>query len=529
MRVIGIFLLSFVAPAIAQAPPKPEPLELPRVPVAPPGGIELKALPVPAAPLVVAAPVFVKSFRILGSPTFETELATLLAPWTGRSLSAEELQRAADAATAHLRKRGFFVGQAFLPPQQIRDGVVEMQILEGRIGAMRLDVAPDSRVRPSVAERFVADLRAGETIRRDNVEQSLLLLNDLPGVALSASLAPGSETGTADLSTRLQNEGNPIDGRLTLDNAGVRGIGEYRGILDLRAPSPLGFGDLLAARLLRSSEGGHTFGSLTYGAPVNGAGTRLGIRYAEQSYKLGREFAALQAKGDSRAGTLLAVHPLVRRSDANLNLGASYSEVEYQDRIDAVGSVTDSRHRIASLGFAADSVDGWLGGGANYFQAQYFRGKVVLLDSEFAAFDSAPGGLGVAGMFSMWRLRAQRIQAVDAVSSLRISLNGQMASKNLDAGNEIQLGGPDAVRAYPVGEVYADEGYVARLEYRRDFKPFELPLTLGLFYDAAQAKINRDPPPGDARNRRNLSGYGIGAYLAPWKAVSVQTWFAWRA
>ncbi|HUQ25613.1 MAG TPA: ShlB/FhaC/HecB family hemolysin secretion/activation protein, partial [Burkholderiales bacterium] len=47
--------------------------------------------------------------------------------------------------------------------------------------------------------------------------------------------------------------------------------------------------------------------------------------------------------------------------------------------------------------------------------------------------------------------------------------------------------------------------------------------------DAAQAKINRDPPPGDARNRRNLSGYGIGAYLAPWKAVSVQTWFAWRA
>jgi hemolysin activation/secretion protein len=526
MRRLLIPAFIFASAALAQVPPRPESLDLP-APGGPSGGVDLKVLRAARAPLVLTAPVPVRSFRLTGDVLFQTEITALLAPWTNRELGSEDIAKAVEAVTAYLRARGLLVAQAFVPMQQIRDGVVEMIINGGRIGEVRLEVAEGTRTSRAMAERFLEPIRAGETIRRDNVEQSLLLLNDLPGTRLSASLTPGAE-GSADLAARLENEGNPVTGRLTLDNAGVRGLGEYRGILDLRAPSPLGFGDLLSARLLRTSEGGQTLGILTYGMPVNGAGTRVGIRYGEQRYRLGKEFAPLHANGDARAQAFLASHPLVRRVNANLTLGASYSEIEYQDRIDSVGSISDSQHRIAQAGFVADSRDGWLGGGLNYLQVLYYRGKIVLLTPTTAAFDSGPDGLGTAGMFNKWRLRAQRNQAVDTRSSLIVSLRGQFASKNLEAGEEIQLTGPDGVRAYPAGEIYADEGYVASAEYRRAFE-LGVPIELSLFYDAAHARIDRSPPPGEVRNERNLSGYGIGAYVAPLRDAWLQAWLAWRA
>jgi len=529
-----LLALGFAGSAFGQIPPggapKPEPPQIPSAPTTPPSSFELRVPPAPPAPLTLRSPVFVKAFRISGSKTVpEAELAAVLAQWTGREVSAEDLTRAAEAVTAYLRGKGLLVAQAYFPAQEIRDGVAELAVIEGRIGAVRLDVADDSRVPRSVAEWFLGPLRPGETIRRDNVEHSLLLLNDLPGVRLSASLAPAPQPGTADVLARLQNEGNAVTGRFTLDNAGIRGIGEYRGILDLRAPSPLGIGDLLAVRLLRSSEGGQTLGSLTYGLPVNGMGTRIGARYTEQRYKLGREFAALEANGDSRATSVLASHPLIRRSDHNLTAAFSYTELEFQDRVDAVGSVSDSRQRVSGIGLAADARDSWLGGGASALQVQYLRGRVLLDTPALAALDAAPGGLGVNGNFSLWRLRAQRAQAIDSSSSLLISVNGQLASKNLDAGNELAVGGPDAVRAYPVGELYADEGYVARIEYRRRFLPFDVPIALSLFFDGSQVQVNRNALPGDTENRRSLSGYGFGLYHAPGRDIALQTWFAWRS
>src|SRR5262245_52676718 len=337
MRWPTLLLLSYASVASAQLSPgavKPQPPEVPPVPSAPREGIELQA-PEPAAPLILSAPVFVKSFRVVGAPTFQTEVEALLAPYTGRTLTAADLSRAAAAITAHLRGKGLLVAQAVVPPQQIRDGVVDIAIFEGKIGEVRLDVADDSRVRRSVAEGFTRDLRSGETLRRDNVEQSLLLLNDLPGVRLAASLLPGKEPGTVDVAAKLENDGNPIAGRLTLDNAGLYSTGEYRGILDLRLASPLGLGDLLAGRVLESNGNGQTLGRTGCGAPVNSSGTRVGARYTAQRYELSKDFESLQGHGDSHAWSLLASHPLLRRSEQNVTGALSYTQVEYRDRLDA--------------------------------------------------------------------------------------------------------------------------------------------------------------------------------------------------
>ena len=71
----------------------------------------------------------------------------------------------------------------------------------------------------------------------------------------------------------------------------------------------------------------------------------------------------------------------------------SYTEVEYHDRLDAVGFANDARHRIAALGIATDERDSWLGRGASALQLQYLYGRVLLDTAEVAEFDSGPGGL----------------------------------------------------------------------------------------------------------------------------------------
>lgn len=529
----GLLTLALIVPvwlAHGQAAPRPEALDVLSAPAAP-ARLDLQLSPVPVERLVLDAPVQVNAFRFRGARSVpDSELAFIVAPWTGRRLGAEELARAADAVTGRLREMGFLVAQAHVPRQEIRDGIVDIVVLEGRIGAVRLEVPDGARLSRAAAERFLGPLQPGDSMRRDNVEHSLLLLNDLPGTRLGAALVSGSQPDTADLRIRLDNDGTPVAGSLTLDNAGLRTAGEYRADLNLRLRSPLGIGDLLAARVLQSSGGGQTLGSLTYGLPINGLGTRLGARYAEQRYRIGKEFTVLGIHGENRSASLLASHPLIRRSDHNLTLGLSYTNFDFKDNIDAVAVANETKHRVASVSLVADFRDRLFGNAATALSAQLFSGRVLLLGPGAAALDAAPGGLNVGGSFSMLRLRAERLQAIDADSSLFFGVRGQIASKNLDAGPELAVAGPDAVRAYPVGELFADQGFVARFEYRRAVALSSgSKTTLSVFLDEARVRINRNPLPGDPANKRGLGGYGVGVHHAFAESVTLQSWLAWRA
>lgn len=530
-----IALFASNVPAIAQvapgATPRPEVLEIPGAPATPRGGIDIR-IPAPvSAPVPLPASIMAHSFRITGLTQVPiADANAVLAPWVGRSLMPNELLAAVETLGAYLRERDLPIAQVLIPAQDFRDGTIEITVLEGRLGQLRMDTAADLRVRPSIVERFTGSLQPGEPLRGDNLEQSLLLLNDLPGIRVDAALTAGAQAGTADLLAKVENDGYPLSASLTLDNAGLRATGEYRSDANLRWRSPLGLGDLLTLRLLASHTGGQKLSSLTYGLPVNGHGTRLGLRVSEQDYHLGREFATLLAHGRQRAVSLLVSHPLLRRATRNLYLSASYSELNFSDRQDAVSAESDSRQRIASLGITADFRDGFAGGGVSVLQAQAYSGNTSLRTPVLAALDEAPGGLSVAGRYTVWRLRAQRVQAIDTRSSLTFSVVAQTASRNLDAGSELAIGGPDAVRAYPAGELFADQGHITHFDYRRALSLFDnAPTTLSLFHDYARVEVNRNPLPTDTSNKRSYGGFGLGLVQAIGSNVTLQASIAWRS
>src|SRR6185503_13767388 len=124
-----------------------------------------------------------------------------------------------------------------------------------------------------------------------------------------------------------------------------------------------------------------------------------------------------------------------------------------------------------------------------------------------------------------------RLQNVSDNFSLYGSINGQFASKNLDISEKMGLGGPYAVRAYPVGEAYGDEGYFVNLEARLRLPKFSqsMPGQVHLvgFVDAGRVKINRDPWPGaGAPNHRSLGATGLGLTWADANNFALSAYYA---
>lgn len=478
----------------------------PRSPAAP--VVEEPLRPALTAPAAVRFPV--NSFRITRGTAFtEAELLPLLKDFIGKDLSLADLQRAADLITLYYRERGYFVARAYVPAQDIKDGIVEISVLEGKLDRISIKPTGETRLRDSVVEaRLRAALAADGLIREADLERGLLLLNDIPGVDVRSVLSPGAVLGTSMVTAEL-SEGPLVSGSIDVDNYGNKFSGRYRlgGTLSLNDPS--GYGDLLSLRATASS--GTSYGRLVYQIPLGDSGLRLGGAYAETRYTLCCEFAPLRARGDAQTATLNLLYPFLRGRDFSLYGTAAYDTRRYFNST-IVGTTSDRKADVVTLGVNGDSRDFLGGGGLSAFGFAVSSGQLNLdgWDADRAA-DAATArthGGYIKAAYSLTRL-----QRLGEATSLYAGLGGQLASKNLDSSEKFILGGPLGVRAYPVGEASGDEGLLLNLELRYDIDPA---LQLAAFVDHGEVRLHKTAWAGwqgaNTRigNRYGLSGYGIG-------------------
>lgn len=83
--------------------------------------------------------ILVHGFAVTGNSVIGTEeLLALVAPVVGTWLRLTELQQAADVLTQEYRSRGYTLAKAYLPEQDIQGGIVEIAVLEGVLGEIRV-------------------------------------------------------------------------------------------------------------------------------------------------------------------------------------------------------------------------------------------------------------------------------------------------------------------------------------------------------------------------------------------------------
>lgn len=288
----------------------------------------------------------------------------------------------------------------------------------------------------------------------------MLLLSDIPGVVVKSTLTPGAEVGSSDLIVDL-TPGRRVTGSVEADNAGNRYTGEYRFGGTVNVNNPLGAGDMLSLRVLASTAS-LVYLRGAYQAPLGDL--TVGTAYSHIHYRLGSEFKALNADGTADVASVYASYPLIRTRRENLYAVAAFDAKKFEDRVRSVGTRSNRQSRVFSGGFNSDSRDGLGGGGANSASVIYSHGTLDILTPADHAIDAVTARS--QGDFDKISYSAARIQTLSGPLSLYASVRGQIAFGNLDSSEKMELGGAYGVRAYPEGEAYGDEGYIATVEAR---------------------------------------------------------------
>lgn len=460
---------------------------------------------VPPPPARPAVTVDVKSINIIGNTLFETAtLHALVADAEGKSLTLDQLDEMAARIGQYYHRRGQTFARAVVPAQVIQSGVVRFLVIEARYG--KVGVNNQTRVNDLLLQATVAPLKNGQPVDQALLDKSLLLLSDIPGVVVQATLRPGDGMGTSDLSIDT-TPGPAVSGSLVVDDYGNTYTGRARLGGTVYVNNPLKHGDVLSLSGLNSGKG-LNYGRVGYESLLNGQGTRAGVAYSLLDYRIGGSLEILGAHGSAETGSLWGKHPLVRSQTVNVYGQLQYDTVQLRERVDVAGIKTDRHLDSWTSSLTGDWRDTLLSGGINTWSLGWTRGRVVF-DAAEAQLDDAASAR-TQGWFSKANLGFSRLQRLGQNSTLHFSWAGQWANTNLDSSQKMSVGGPYSVRAYDVGALSGDTGYRTSVELRYDLgQVVGGKLQAVAFWDGAYLKVNQRPWVAGA-NSATLSGAGVG-------------------
>ncbi len=516
LRNAAVAMLVVGQPAVAQQIPNAG-TQLQQIPPAPVTTPSEPQLTLPNTPTDTAvAPggprIRIDVLHVSGASLYpESTLIAASGIAVGSELDLAGLRAAAARIASFYNRRGYFLARAYLPPQDVKGGTITIAVIEGRYG--KVGITNASNLHDGVALGVLGGLDAGDVVASAPLERRLLLLSDIPGIAVSSTLSPGATPGSSDLTVAIA-PGHRITGSIEADNAGNRYTGAYRAGGTVNLNDATGLGDMLSLRVLASTEG-LAYGRAAWQVPLGNL--TMGVSYAHFRYDLSHEFAALKAHGTADIASLYASYPLIRSRRANLYAVADVSAKWFDDRGDLAATQSRRASQAATLGFNGNFRDSLGGGGWTAFSLGWTIGDLDLRSPLDRAADALTAHS--AGTYNKVQFSVARLQAIAGPLSLYGAVRGQLAFDNLDSSEKMELGGAYGVRAYPEGESYGDQGYIATAEARLmlsdGIAKFPGHLQLIGFVETGEVDYAKHPW-FTTQNHSTRSGYGAGlVWMAP--------------
>ena len=418
----------------------------------------------------------VKGFKVTGITLItEQQAQEVLKPYAGRQLTVTQIKEAANAVTLLYQEVGR-VAQATLPPQNVTDGIIEIKMIEGRMGDViieRLEASP-GKLKSDIIQNFLyANNPKGDLLSIPGLERSLSLLNELPGTMVEGQLSEGSEPGTSNIT--INSAETPLfTGRVDAANYGSPSTGAAQAIASLNLNNLAGIGDLLSLDAIGSQ--GSIYGQLKYGIPVGYQGWKVSVGASNLNYKTLTSYSPTISEGNAQVYGLYSTYALSRSSSAQSNFTLNYENKNYVNKTNYI-EVSNYQLNNISTGFngyevKSDSSVSW-GVTATVGNLSIANTTQANNDLNGAATAGTFGKLSFNGAYSQ-QLPIER-------TSAQISAYGQVANKNLNSAEQFYLGGPYGIRAYPVAQGPGSQGAIASVEVTHKYDDN---LSLGAFFDA---------------------------------------------
>jgi hemolysin activation/secretion protein len=402
--------------------------------------------------------------RVEGGSVLSTnELQQAYAAWIGKDVTVEELYGIAAALTRLYRDRGYVLTMVTVPPQRISNGIARLQATEGVLDDVRF--TGDTSHRPGMLAAVKQRLLGSKPLRTRDLERELLLLNDLPGLAADATLAPSETTrGASTLHVRLRQDRTAFSAGATNRGSEFLGPAQYDAQIEL--DSLFGLRDGTNIRYLTTGSNDELrFFSLAHTQHLGSRGLTLTLSgsRSDSDPPLRNLQPELSLETSATNAHVELAYPLLRSRRTNVSMrgGVSYhdgrTEFPFFD-------INLSRDKIASaqVGITLDFVDALRG--VNIIDLEYSQG----LDA-FGASEEGDPELSRAGGrpdFSKATLYAARLQGLWGRWSLLAAATGQLAFTNLVSSEEFAFGGEFFGRAYDASELVGDSGIGGKLELR---------------------------------------------------------------
>lgn len=489
-------------------------------------GHALADTPAPAVSgKTVAVPVRSQTFDILeiavdgNTRLGEFDVQTVLEPFVGEQKKASDVDAARAALEQLYKSRGYKTVSVSIPKQTIRDGLVLLQVTEGRVASLEVQDARYSsldqikREVPSLAEGQVPDFRA--------VEKDLAYANRLPNRRVIPTLSAGKEPGSVDidlkvedkLPLRLSTEINNRHGRDTTANRVVGTIG-YDNLFQLGHSLTLSF----QTAPQRTDDGSVYLG--VYRAPLGDGSWNLSVVALRTSSNVSA-LGGVDVLGSGRSvGVELS-------KQLGVVGGKLYPSL-------AVGVDYKRFNTVASIGAGADVETP-----AEYFPFSISYSQLLRLERQSLqnelSFNFASPQLGSNGAElddNRFRARGQMLflrgsfdYRVELPADLELGWRGnlQITDQPLISSEQFAAGGMDSVRGYLEAEALGDYGYSSSVELRgpsvpeyfadtrlarvlTDFRPL-------VFVDAGNVRLRGPFSDNSSRRSSFLSSYGAGVSI----------------
>ena len=464
-----------------------------------------------------AGPTFVlKQVKFSGNEHFtDAELQPVVKEYIGKKVGLGTIKKMALTVKSFYREKGYIAAYVYVAPQDINSGTVELQVIEGKLGAVEIK---GNKWFSERTLRRMSRLHPGNVVYYNDLRSALSFFNKNRDLKVTSLLKPGREPKTTDVELDVKDK-FPVHLSTDVNNLGTRDTGKDRWGVGLTDTNLLGLMDELTTRFQIGD--GSVGTSTRYTVPLHSSGTLLSLGYSYSHVHLQNAFKPLDIEGNAHTYSVDISQPVYSVNlpkdifmEWTLNTGFDIKSIENKVLNNITGK---DEFRILNVGATGEFTDKW---GKLYLPNTFSFGFPSFLGSS-NVHEPAASRAGTGGQFFVYRGSAIRYNRLPYDMLLTLRGSWQMTPDDLPSSEQFHLGGAFSVRGYSESAYLADYGGTFSTEvmvpsyfFPKDWKlpyssePLRQQIQGVAFFDMGAGGI-RHPQPGEA-DSRTLAGMGGG-------------------
>jgi len=458
--------------------------------------------------------VFVKEIVFTGNTVIDNKtLQKATKAFRDKELTLEELGELTDLVTVTYQEEGYILARAYLPEQEIKDGLLTIAITEGKVG--KILVTGKIHYREDVIKRYFQQQLNHGIVKESLLEKGLLLTNEMEKVKTDIILKEGEKPGEVDIVLNTKDLSKltfAIDMGLDYNNFGSVIVSENKYGLRARVIDHNWGGVLSLRATIGEIYNNSALGNVDFSIPIYTRGTKLKFNYLKGNYTVGQELADLGLLGRTTNYGADISHPIFKKKNRNLTISFGYDHKYSESEIlKQVRGIDELKLFNANIDF--DNLDRFLG--RNIVSLGYSYGSIDIDNTVF------PSRLEVDTQFDRVALTLVRIQKIYGNTNIMLRGTGRISDERLLPIEQTSIGGFGSVRGHDPSLFLGDSGYGASAEvmfappFMTDKSMFGQRvgqmIQFSAFYD--HGGVYNSKPLAEEWKNQYLSGYGGGIRL----------------